>query len=232
MTPNSDRPLLDHPLLAETTHDIEDSHISQTLSPTPSSKSLSTQDGVSEVDSQDFAWGWGGHQSPPPRDDHIAARRNERRYRLLLQHEFNPSCEYTVLPPRRGLIYVSSEPTPVGALTGETRCGWVPRKTGRSFRHVVQREQPFSHRGRTCGWDANYQWIWHFPRGRGAPRQEACGTEGLRHDSAPINLQKKRYRGRHLLVSVAHVSVLSLLLTRTFFLALTDNPLNVDMTSR
>lgn len=42
---------------------------------------------------------WDGYESPPPRDAHIAARRDERRYRLLLQHDFHPSCE---LIRRRG----------------------------------------------------------------------------------------------------------------------------------
>ena len=32
-------------------------------------------------------------QSPPPQDDLIAQRRNERRYRLCLQHEYHPSCK-------------------------------------------------------------------------------------------------------------------------------------------
>lgn len=36
---------------------------------------------------------WDGYESPPPRDTRIAAMRDERRYRLLLQHDFHPSCK-------------------------------------------------------------------------------------------------------------------------------------------
>lgn len=36
---------------------------------------------------------WDGYDSPLPQDVHIAARRDERRYRLLLQHDFHPTCE-------------------------------------------------------------------------------------------------------------------------------------------
>lgn len=35
-----------------------------------------------------------GYDSPPPANDRIAEIRNERRYRLLLTHEFHPSREY------------------------------------------------------------------------------------------------------------------------------------------
>lgn len=33
-----------------------------------------------------------GYESPPPADDRAKAIRDERRYRLLLTHEFHPSC--------------------------------------------------------------------------------------------------------------------------------------------
>lgn len=35
---------------------------------------------------------WGGYESPKPQDEKVALRRDERRYRLLLQHEFHPTC--------------------------------------------------------------------------------------------------------------------------------------------
>lgn len=35
-----------------------------------------------------------GYDSPPPANDRVAGIRNERRYRLLLTHEFHPSREY------------------------------------------------------------------------------------------------------------------------------------------
>lgn len=33
------------------------------------------------------------HVSPPPPDETAQILRNERRYRMLLQHEFHPSCK-------------------------------------------------------------------------------------------------------------------------------------------
>lgn len=35
-----------------------------------------------------------GYESPAPIDEHVADLKNERRYRMLLQHEFHPSCAY------------------------------------------------------------------------------------------------------------------------------------------
>ncbi|CAL1697553.1 unnamed protein product [Somion occarium] len=40
-----------------------------------------------------------GYQSPPPVDDNIAEARNERRYRMLLQHEFHPSLTLPLWSP-------------------------------------------------------------------------------------------------------------------------------------
>jgi hypothetical protein len=37
-------------------------------------------------------WEHEGYDSPPPADERIAEIRNERRYRMLLGHEFHPSC--------------------------------------------------------------------------------------------------------------------------------------------
>lgn len=36
---------------------------------------------------------WEGYDSPPPVNERHAGLRNERRYRLLLTHEFHPSRE-------------------------------------------------------------------------------------------------------------------------------------------
>lgn len=36
--------------------------------------------------------GYEGYDSPPPRDERVAVMRDERRYRLLLSHQFHPSC--------------------------------------------------------------------------------------------------------------------------------------------
>lgn len=38
-----------------------------------------------------------GYSSPPPADDIIAQIKNERRYRLMLTHEFHPSREFILL---------------------------------------------------------------------------------------------------------------------------------------
>jgi hypothetical protein len=60
--------------------------------------------------------------SPPPESDIQAQVRNERRYRLLLTHEyhpsrtFNPSIISSIFPPKRHLVTVSLpvwEPTPI-----------------------------------------------------------------------------------------------------------------------
>ncbi|KZT67854.1 hypothetical protein DAEQUDRAFT_693396 [Daedalea quercina L-15889] len=40
-----------------------------------------------------------GYQSPPPIDEHNAELRNERRYRMLLQHEFHPSLSLPLWTP-------------------------------------------------------------------------------------------------------------------------------------
>ena len=36
----------------------------------------------------------GGRHSPPPSNDILAEARNERRYRLLLEHQFHPSRKF------------------------------------------------------------------------------------------------------------------------------------------
>jgi hypothetical protein len=40
-----------------------------------------------------------GMDSPPPLDDTLANRKDEQRYRMLLQHEFHPSCTFCLLDP-------------------------------------------------------------------------------------------------------------------------------------
>jgi hypothetical protein len=40
-----------------------------------------------------------GVDSPPPLDDTLANRKDEQRYRMLLQHEFHPSCRFCLLDP-------------------------------------------------------------------------------------------------------------------------------------
>lgn len=104
------------------------------MSPAASSIFTSTQEGASEADYDDV---WDGYESPPPKDAHIAARRDERRYRLLLQHSFHPTCKTRlVLSPnyflsqKRLLLTVNLplwEPSPVrlGAV------GYLSKPSGR-----------------------------------------------------------------------------------------------------
>jgi abelson tyrosine-protein kinase 1 len=37
-----------------------------------------------------------GYDSPPPTNERIAEMRNERRYRMLLSHDFHPSCKHSL----------------------------------------------------------------------------------------------------------------------------------------
>ncbi|KAL4243264.1 Serine/threonine-protein kinase [Abortiporus biennis] len=42
---------------------------------------------------------YSGYESPPPADERVAAARDERRYRMLLQHEFHPSLTLPLWQP-------------------------------------------------------------------------------------------------------------------------------------
>jgi abelson tyrosine-protein kinase 1 len=65
------------------------SDTSSIFTSTPSSSGDEARNALLEYD---------GYDSPPPANETIAEQRNERRYRLLLQHEFHPSREcYMVL---------------------------------------------------------------------------------------------------------------------------------------
>lgn len=56
--------------------------------------------------------GYDGYESPPPANDRVAGIRNERRYRLLLTHDFHPSCELSLFQP----IHITLTLT-IGAVT-------------------------------------------------------------------------------------------------------------------
>jgi len=59
----------------------------------PESPSVGTSSSV--FDSEDYA-----HirvDSPPPLNETLTNRKDERRYRMLLQHEFHPSCTFHLL---------------------------------------------------------------------------------------------------------------------------------------
>jgi len=60
-----------------------------------SASSIFASDGSSLSDIlEDVIPEYDGYDSPPPADDRLAEIRNERRYRLLLTHEFHPSREF------------------------------------------------------------------------------------------------------------------------------------------
>lgn len=71
-----------------------------------------------------------GYDSPPPVNELIAEARNERRYRLLLVHDFHPSCKLTI-----SLLGCStnsnfySDTSIVDTHPRRVRCNWVPLKT-------------------------------------------------------------------------------------------------------
>jgi hypothetical protein len=44
-----------------------------------------SEDGLVQLD-------YAGYESPPPANEQLAESRNERRYRMLLSHEYHPSC--------------------------------------------------------------------------------------------------------------------------------------------
>lgn len=83
--------------LQESTVSIESVQMPEPVifTPGPSSRSSSvllsssvhSEDHINIVDLD-------GYESPPPADDRIAETKNERRYRLLLTHDFHPSRMY------------------------------------------------------------------------------------------------------------------------------------------
>ncbi|KAJ6553853.1 hypothetical protein B0H10DRAFT_2169714 [Mycena sp. CBHHK59/15] len=105
---NQARPSPDmHPFLCRRLHDTVSSsgtdapeHVVYTSSSrassifTPSTKSSSVED-LSDCLLADL----GGYESPMPADERIAEIRNERRYRLLLVHDFHPSLTLPLWDP-------------------------------------------------------------------------------------------------------------------------------------
>ncbi|KAJ7188007.1 hypothetical protein C8R46DRAFT_1205222 [Mycena filopes] len=70
-----------------------------------------------------------GNESPPPADDRMAQLRNERRYRLLLGHEFHPSLTlplWSPSPVSLGAVGYLSKPT--GAFVTIFNC-FTPEKS-------------------------------------------------------------------------------------------------------
>lgn len=62
-------------------------------------ESPSVETGSSGLDGEEYT-----HirmDSPPPLDETLDNIKDERRYRMLLQHEFHPSCTFLFTPTRR-----------------------------------------------------------------------------------------------------------------------------------
>ncbi|EMD32697.1 hypothetical protein CERSUDRAFT_143220 [Gelatoporia subvermispora B] len=92
-------------------------HISSPSTPSVSSRASM----ISVFDSSDSQSENGfmiesGYESPPPVDPHVEETRNERRYRMLLQHEFHPSLTLPLWTP---------SPVPLGAV------GYYEKASGR-----------------------------------------------------------------------------------------------------
>lgn len=81
-----------------------------------------------------------GYHSPPPMDERLAEFRNERRYRMLLQHEFHPSCTCTALAVALPVLSCAffSVAALVDAESDPSGVRRVPLETGRAVRDAVQ----------------------------------------------------------------------------------------------
>jgi abelson tyrosine-protein kinase 1 len=91
VTPTLDEPtFVSPPVEKPQGHDDKTEHFIAGPLSLASSIFTDTPEGFREADNSEF---WDGYESPPPRDAHIAAMRDERRYRLLLQHDFHPTCK-------------------------------------------------------------------------------------------------------------------------------------------
>ncbi|KAK7455814.1 hypothetical protein VKT23_010848 [Stygiomarasmius scandens] len=92
---------------SETSSSDKDTDTSSIFTSTPSSSGDEGRNHLLEYD---------GYDSPPPANDVIAEQRNERRYRLLLQHEFHPSLTLPLWSPCPvGLGAVGYLSKPMGA---------------------------------------------------------------------------------------------------------------------
>lgn len=69
-----------------------------------------------------------GYESPPPVDDLRAEMRDERRYRMLLQHEFHPSCTFGKVLNiwlLNGLLFFYSDASPMDPLSSSIGCSGI-----------------------------------------------------------------------------------------------------------
>ena len=86
----------------ETEHKERPSNHVEPLLPSPPEWGRRSSLGMSDTDDSRSESGIKldppGYHSPPPMDERLAEFRNERRYRMLLQHEFHPSCTCALCP--------------------------------------------------------------------------------------------------------------------------------------
>jgi abelson tyrosine-protein kinase 1 len=112
------------------THTAQPVYFTPSLNPSRASSIFTTAHGDSDEGGGVFEHS--GYDSPPPANERIAEGRNERRYRMLLSHDFHPSCKLLLLPSLIVvclIIFLYSNATVVDAFTGIDRCRWVPVET-------------------------------------------------------------------------------------------------------
>lgn len=80
----------------------------------------------SEEDILNIVVDYEGYDSPPPADERIADMRNERRYRLLLVHEFHPSRTFVLLSLDSGAESFFSDVTTLEPYPSCLGCCWLP----------------------------------------------------------------------------------------------------------
>lgn len=90
-----------------------------------------------------------GPDSPPPANDRIAQVKNERRYRLMLTHEFHPSCQssFSYFSPllftdSTNYLFVCSDSTTLVSHCHSARRCWISLEAPRRLRDALQLVQP------------------------------------------------------------------------------------------
>lgn len=120
--------------------------------------------------------------SPPPADEIAAQRKNERRYRLCLHHDFNPSRELSsksaFLTTFFSFPCANSQTAVVGAVACRAWCSGVPVEAEWLVRHALQLVQPAEVvRGQVRG-HAVAVWVWVCLEGQSADHAAERGSAG------------------------------------------------------
>ncbi|THH30137.1 hypothetical protein EUX98_g4033 [Antrodiella citrinella] len=99
-SPHDTASVVSHPM--ESPHAVHHYHLDESPvvhSSRASSIFMSSATDTSQSDYEFLREDLSGYESPPPADERIAEIRNERRYRMLLQHEFHPSLTLPLWSP-------------------------------------------------------------------------------------------------------------------------------------